>query len=194
MASFINLDSFYRDREVYPNENAYQVDARQTETWFAAARTTMSVAQNPSIKPREFATTVNIRYLSLPYTDDLAEMPIVFINFHSKEFKDIHLISSINGVQMDAKFVCRFDKIQNDRNGDPMWIHYQCNMEQTMRFKRGDPVVLSITTRSGNILPQQDTYVPTDADPTKQSQITFEITPYINDADYSNHTTTPFSF
>jgi hypothetical protein len=67
-------------------------------------------------------------------------------------------------------------------------------MEQTMRFKRGDPVVLSITTRSGDILPQQDTDVPTDADPTKQTQITFEITPYINDADYSNHTTTPFSF
>lgn len=193
MASFINLDSIHRDREVYPNENSYEVDARQVEMWFAASRTTMAIAQNPSIKPREFATTVNIRYFSLPYTDELSEIPILFINFRSKEFKDIHLISTINGVQRDAKFVCRFDKIQNDRAGDPMWIHYQCNMEQTMRFKRGDPVAFEITTRSGDVLPQQDTSVPDDPDPTKQSQVTFEITPYINDGDYSNHTVTPFS-
>lgn len=192
MSSFINLDSIHRKRDEYPNENSYTVDDQQTKTWYRSSRTVLATAQNPSVKPKEFATSVKLVYLSLPYTEELAEFPIVYVNFRSIEYKDIHLIQAISGTQSEAKFVCRFDKIQEDRNGDPLWIHYQCHMEQVMRFRRGDPVVFQVTTRSGSILPQQDS-APTDPpEPMKQTQATFEITPYINDGDYTNQTTTSF--
>lgn len=188
MSSFVNLDSILRERGIYPNENKYAVDSKQVETWFKSARTTMAVSQNPSIKPREFATAVNVRYLVVPYTDDLSEVPTLYVNFHSKEYRDIHLISSINGVHRDAKFICTFDKIQNDRLGNPMWIHYRCNMIQVMRFRRGDPVYLEIMGRDGNTLPQQDTSEPALSNPAKQTLVTFETVPYINDNSYSNQT------
>ena len=187
MATFIDLDSIFRDRETYPNENSYELLPKQVKAWFTSARTVRAYPQNPTSTPLEFATTVRISYLALPYTEDLAEFPRIYLNFESKLYKDIHLISAIDGKHPNAKFVCVPDRVQNDRNGDPLWIHYKCAMEQTMRFRRGDPIKFEITTRSDDILPQQDTSSPVDPDPTKQTVCTFEITPYIRDGDYTNN-------
>ena len=59
-------------------------------------------------------------------------------------------------------------------------------MEQTMRFKRDDPVSIKFTTRSGDTLPNTDTLVPNPPDPNQQTLITFEVIPYIRDNDYNN--------
>lgn len=186
MSNFIHLDSIYRDRETYPNENNYQVVGKQLDSWFRAARNVTPLPPNPSTQPLNFVLAVNIRHLVLPYSADLAEMPLVFVDFHCKKYQDIHLVSAINGTQPDARFICSFDKIQNDSAGTtPLWIHYKCNIEQVMRFERGDDVSITFTTRSGAVLTQQDTSPPDDADPTKQSLITFELTPYLRDGDYS---------
>lgn len=193
MATFIDLDSLWRDRDAYPNENSYQLGPKKIETWFQSARTVQSTAKNPNLRPLEFATTINVKSLTIPYTEDLSEFPRVYINFRSNNYKDIHLINAIEGRQSESKFVCVYDKIQNDRNGNPLWIHYKCDMEQTMRFSRGEPVLFEITTRSGAVLPQQDTPADQDADPTKQTLVTFEVTPYLIDNDYANHMSQPFS-
>ena len=185
MSTFIDLDSIQRDREVYPNPFDYEVTANQIKDWFRGARSVRPFPQNPNTQPREFATTVNIRHLIFPYSALLADFPVVYIDFHSATYKDIHLIQTINGIHADSRFICSFDKIQNDQFGAPLWIHYKCNMEQTLRFKRDDPVVFRVTTRSESILPNPDTVVPDAPDPFKQTLCTFEITPYIRDGDYS---------
>nr|QBK86408.1 MAG: uncharacterized protein LCMAC102_02030 [Marseillevirus LCMAC102] len=187
MSTFIDLDSIWRDRETYPNPNDYQLTPKQVDTWFPSARTVRAYPQNPTIQPLEFATTVNIHYLTLPFSETVSEFPRIYVNFRSDRYKDIHLIQAIDGKQPDAKFICNFDRIQNDSNGNPMWIHYKCSMEQTMRFDRGRPVLFQITTRDGSILPNLDTILPTPLDPTKQTLCTFELTPYIRDGDYDNH-------
>ena len=186
MANFIDLDSIWRDREVYPNENSYEVGPGQVDTWYKTARAVRAFPQNPGIQPLEFATTVNIIHLTLPYNETLAEFPRIYINFHSKRYSDIHLINSIDGKQINAKFICIPDNIQDDRNGNHLWIHYKCHMEQTMRFVRGEPVFFQITTRDGSVLPQSDTNVPNDANPLKQTLCTFEVTAYIRDGSYSD--------
>lgn len=193
MSTFIDLDSIWRDRDVYPNENNYELEPKQVETWFKSARSVRAFPQNPNTQPLEFATTINIKYLTLPYSETVSEFPRVYVNFRSKRYQDIHLINAIDGKQPYAKFICHLDRIQNDRNGNPLWIHYRCNMEQTMRFERGEPVLFQITTRDGTTLPQLDTSVPTPPDPTRQTLCTFELTPYIRDGDYDNHLVEPLN-
>jgi len=188
MATYVDLDSIQRDRETYPNPNNYELAPQQVKTWFREARTVRAFPQNPSTRPMEFATTVNIRYLTLPYNDEVAALPRVYINFRCRVYKDIHLIQTIDGIHSDARFICIPDRIQNDPvSGNPAWIHYKCNMEQTIRFIRDDPVILQITSRSGDVLPNTDTLEPLPADPNQQTLITFEVTPYIRDNDYTNN-------
>jgi len=186
MSTFIDLDSMWRRRDIYPNENKYQLEPKQVDTWFRSARSVRAHPQNPNIQPLEFATTVNIRLLTLPYSENVAELPRIYVNFYSRLYKDIHLINAIDGKQPTAKFICLFHRIQNDRNGNPLWIHYQCNMEQTMRFKRSDTIAFELTTRDGTTLPQLDNPSDQPADPTKQTLCTFELTPFIRDGDYNN--------
>lgn len=193
MASFIDLDSMWRDRESYPNENDYELGPRKVENWFKSARNVRTTARNPNVRPLEFSTTVNIRHMTIPYSETVSEFPRLYVNFHSSKYRDVHLIDSIEGRQTYSKFICIPEKIQNDSNGNPLWIHYKCCMEQTMRFERGDPVILQITTRDGSVLPQLDTNPDVPADPVKQTLLTFEITPYLIDGDYDNKLSQPMS-
>ena len=187
MSSYIDLDSNFRDREVYPNENSYRLTDKNTASWFEEARTVRPLPKNPTLRPLEFVATINITYLTLPYSNELSTLPRVYIDFHSMRYNDIHLISTIGGVKPYEKFICIPDRVQEDNNGTPLWIHYKCMMEQTMRFNRKDGIVFSISSRNGSVLPQQDTSVPDDPDPLKQTLCTFQITPYLIDADYTNH-------
>jgi hypothetical protein len=185
MANFIDLDSTWRDRDVYPNENSYEVDSHQVSTWCKNSRTVRALPQNPNTQPLDFSTTIAIKYLTLPYTDDLSELPRVYINFYSKKYKDVNLINSINNIQYNTKFICTHDRIQNDRNNIPLWIHYKCKMKQTMRFAMGEPILFQITTRDGTILPQLDTNIPDLYNPIKQTLCTFELIPLIRDGYFS---------
>ena len=187
MSTFFDLDSIWRDGEANLNPANYELTPAQVETWFPSARSVRAHPQNPSMKPLEFATSIKIHYLTIPYTESFAELPRIYINFRSKEYGDIHLIQAISGKQPDAKFICVFDRIQNDRNGTPLWIHWRCSMEQVMRFKRGDTIIFQITTRDGTILPIEDNPIPDPPDPLRQTLCTLEALPYIKDGDYDNH-------
>jgi hypothetical protein len=143
MATYIDLDSLHRDRENYPNENDYTVTASQVETWFTSARTIRALPANPILSIKEFVTTINIRDLALPYSDELAALPRIYIEFRSETYKDIRLINTIGGIHADTHFVCSPKRIQTDSNDIPIWIHYECHMEQTMRFEREDLFVFN---------------------------------------------------
>ena len=188
MSTFIDLDSVWRDKEQYPNENDYQLTSEQVATWFSSSRSVRAYPQNPAIQPLEFSTSVAISHLTIPYSDEVAAFPRIYVNFRSRRYNDVRLINTINGVQPSAKFICIPHKVQDDPvTGAPLWIHYQCNMEQVMRFSRGDEVVFQLTSRSGDILPQQDTSGADAPDPEKQTLCTFQITPYVRDGDFDNH-------
>jgi len=187
MASFIDLDSTWRDRTMFPNENKYELTPKQVVSWTKKARTVRAFPEDPALRPLEFVTTINLKYLTLPYTDLLSTIPRIYINFSSREYKDTRLINTIDGRLPESKFICQFDKVQSDSLGNPIWIHYKCEMEQTMRFKRDDTIILELTSRDGNTLPQNDNPPDQDPNPDVQTLLTFEVTPYIRDGDYDNH-------
>lgn len=191
MSNFIDLDSFYRDRETYPNENEYQISNQGVASWFRKSRSVTNLPQDPNTQPVDYVTSIRVKYLTLPYSDDLSEVPRVYIDFRSRDYKDINLISTIGGEHSQDKFICEFHKIQNDRNGDPLWIIYKCKMTQVMRFNRKDNVLLRISSRNGNTLPQQDDNIPSPPSSTKQSLVTFEIIPYTRDGRFDDHVTEP---
>lgn len=193
MSNFVNLDSISRDREQYPNPFDYELTPQQVNSWFPNARTVNPFPKNPSTQPIEFVTTINVQHLILPYNARFATLPIVYLNFRSRNFKDIHLIQTIAGAHPEVNFICEWDKVQSDDNGTPLWIHYKCHMEQTVRFTRDFPIIFQITTRDGNPLPGTDTLVPLDPDPLQQSLCTFEITTYLRDGDYDNHLIEPLT-
>ena len=193
MANFIHLDSISRDREQYPNPFDYELTPQQVNSWFRSARTVRAHPQNPSTQPLDFVSTINIRHIILPYNARFASLPILYINFRSRDYKDIHLIQTIDGVHPNSNFICEWDKIQENDSGQPLWIHYKCNMEQTMRFTRDRPVIFQITTRDGNPLPGTDNLPPQNPDPLQQSLCTFEITTYLRDRDYDNHLLEPLT-
>ena len=189
MSTFVDLDSQYRDFEIYPNPHSYELVPRQIETWFRKSRKVRAVQQGPHANPLEFATTVNMRYLTIPYTTELSAEPRVYVDFHSHKYNDIHLIQTIDGRHQTMRFICEQSRVQSDEGGTPIWIHYKCEMEQTLRFDRDNMITFQITTRDGEILPSNDNVLPASPDPTKQTLATFEISPYIRDNDYSNHMT-----
>jgi len=189
MATYVDLDSILRDREAYPNPADYKVVASQIKSWFGSARSVRAFPQDPNIKPLEFATSVQIRYLTIPYTEAFAILPRLYVVFKTSEYNDIHLLQTISGKHPDANFICEFDRLQFDINGNPVWIHFKCKTRQVMRFKRDSPVTFQVYTRDGNILPNIDTLVPVDPDPLKQILCTIEVVPYIRDTYFSNHMT-----
>lgn len=192
MSTFLHLDSKFRDREIYPNENEYEVTPEQSRCWFSAARTVRAYPANTLSQPLEFATSVKLLTLTLPYTVELASIPLVYVRFSSTDYTNLFLIKSINDTLKEATYICRFDRIQYDANNVPMYIHYQCGIEQVMRYSRDKPVKIAVVNRDNQVLPQQDDSTPNPPNDTAQTFFTFEITPYIRDGDYDNHMTSPY--
>lgn len=186
MATFIDLDSIWRERDGYPNENDYQLLPSQVKNWIKQPRTVNLFARNPSARPLEFTVSVKIIHLTLPYSTLLATYPRVYVNFRSRNYDDIRLIDTIGGVLPEAKFVCVQERIQYDELNVPVWIHFKCDMKQVMRFEKGQPIVFQIFGRNGIPLPQLDTDPEFNPDPNKQSLCTFEITPFEIDGDFSD--------
>lgn len=63
-------------------------------------------------------------------------------------------------------------------------------MEQSLRFRRDDTLVLRIFDNTGVTIPITDDLPPNPPNPARQVFITFEVTPTIRDADIDNHMVT----
>lgn len=189
MSSFIDVDSYWRDRATYQNPAEFDITAKQINGWVSRSRTVRANPQNPNNQPYEFATSIEIINLTIPYTTDTAVLPRVYIDMHSELYKDIYLINIADRVNKDARFICTFDKIQNDNMGNPTWIHYKCGMEQVCRFGRDSPIKFRVFDRNGVTLPLTDDLPPNPPNDLAQITTTFKITPYIKDGDYRNSLT-----
>lgn len=185
MATFVFLDSSFRDREMFANPADYAVTAAQIGTWFTAPTTVSALAQNPATQSRDFKKTVNVKYVITPYDSDLAAAPVLFLDFHSYRAPPQYMLRTINGHNRNCQFVLVQHKIQNDDIGNPIWIHWEARgAEQTVAFARDDTVVFSLSTATGVPLAIVDNPLPDELDPSKQTRALFEITPYARDNDY----------
>lgn len=188
MSTFLFADSSLRDREQFPNPAEYTIKKEQINGWFKHARTVRAHPSNPSSKPLEFATSIEIIQLITPYDDSFITIPTIMVDLHSQTYNDQYLISTIDGTNRDARFTLTFDKIQANGDGDPVWIYWKPVIgEQVTRFKRDEPIHFRVFTRDGNTLPITDTVPPVPLDPFAQTIATFQISPYIRDDDYDNH-------
>ena len=189
MSSYIDLDSIWRDREVYISPANYELTPKQVESWYNHARQISGYHQNPTLHTQEFSTSVQLKYLTLPYSAELEDEPRIYVDVHSRKYRDRNLINAPDARQPDAKFICQLDNIQFDSNAQKKWMHYTCIMEQVMRWRRNDPIVIKITDRYGNVVNIVDNPLPDDPDPDKQTFLTLELIPYIRDGSYDNHMT-----
>lgn len=67
MSTFIDLDSVWRDRQAYPNPCDYQLTPGQVDTWVRSAREVRALPQNANERPLDFATSINIISVTLPF-------------------------------------------------------------------------------------------------------------------------------
>ena len=189
MATFIDLDSSYRDRQQYPNPANYTVKDDQMSSWFTQGRTVRAFPQEIPKRQLEFVASLKLIHFVLPYSTALSGMPIIFVDIHTQRYKDRSLISTISNMHPSIKFVCEFDKYQVDSTGNPVWIHYKTNMNQVMRFSRKSALTFTVILLDGSVLFIQDNLPPLDPNASVQVHATFEVLPYIRDDEYSNHLT-----
>lgn len=196
MANYIHIDSSYRDKEEYPNENNFQLTAKQVQGWNKYARSVRPFPQNPSLQPLDFASSLKIVSIITPYSEFIAQQPYLFLCFGNIQsgvgYSDISLVSTINNHHNDIRFVLFQRKIQKDDSGQKIWIHWTSEMEQVTRFRRDVEMIMTLKTRFGVVLPSLDTD-PYQTDISKQVSCTVEITPYLRDASYDNHYTQPLT-
>jgi len=190
MSSYIDIDSEYRDNNLYPNPAQFTITADQVDRWFKHNRITNNLPNLPFKSPYDFVHVVKLKNLVIPYSVAFSTLRRIYVDFHTHQTKTYNLINCINGMNADAKFIAFYDRIQNDSAGNPYAIHYKCNMSQVMRFQNGQPVDFILRDKDDNILSITDT-TPTP-DPDVQVQATFEITPYVNSGEYDNHSLTPY--
>ena len=187
MASFIEIDSGLRDRELFVSPADFTIRAEQLDGWFRKARTTKAHQTHQNLKTLEFATSVELRNLITPYAAALADTPRLYVDFHCQDYNDLYLISSIDGVNRDARFVLIQDRIITSDAGVRTLISWNnIHGEQVMRFRRNSPVVIRVFTRDGVTLPIVDNALPLAPNPLAQIFLSFDIRPYIIDASYEN--------
>jgi hypothetical protein len=67
MATFIDLDSVWRDRVAYPNPCDYELTPSQILTWTKSSREVRAISANPNERPLDFVNSINLIFLTLPY-------------------------------------------------------------------------------------------------------------------------------
>lgn len=181
MSKYLDIDSVWRDSVEYPNPANFYVGANNVNCWYQYDRT---LTKGGNVKLDNSMYTINLVQLTLPYSDDLALLPRVYVNLASGDSKDKNLMFSMSNAQLNSKFVCYPCHIQKDASDNPIWIHYKSGMEQTMRMSFTADILFQVILRNGDVLVLTDDIIP---DPAKQVMATFNITPYFRDGDYDNH-------
>lgn len=197
MANFIDLDSTYRNINTYPNPASYTVEDKQVSTWPRAPRNVSNNSNRPGSNSVEYATSLHIRHLILPYTtytyvdktgatitSHTADLQRIYLDIRNSNFNDRQMLLSIDNVVGQFKFVLTREQIQFDSTGNPAWIHFGARMDQAMRFSRDKPVTINIAQENGYTIIITDT-TPTP-NPALQTYILSQVTPYFRDGAFQN--------
>jgi len=199
MATYIDLDSSYRNRATYPNPADYIVEDNQVKDWIREPRQVTAMSNRPGNKVIEFMQTVEIEGFTMPYTaitytdatgtvinTHTADLQRIYVDIHTVRYNDLRLIQTIDDKLNKARFVLLQDKIQRDSADQPFLIQYRTHrMDQAMRFSRNEPIKFSVMQERGFVINIADNGQAPD--PTKQIWVNLSIKPYYRDAEYSNH-------
>lgn len=193
MSKFIDVYSGFRDKTSQPNPANFTIRGDQVDTWFKFNRQTGSYGIPAPAFSGEFAVIMRLTSFVMPYTTnvggiDLSSEPVLYVNLDRHSNPSLRLIDGIDGKQADSKFVCRFDKYQEDDTNTRVWIHYKCDMTQVFSFNRDTEIDFTVRTREETVIQLNllESPVGDPPDPTVQVFATFELKPYYRDArDYS---------
>jgi hypothetical protein len=198
MATYIDLDSTYRNFTSYPNPANYVVEDSQVRDWIREPRQVNALSSKPGNKVLEFMQTVEIEGFTLPYTDityvdstgttiatHTADLQRIYVDVHTVRFNDLRMIQTIDDKINKSRFVLVQDKVQLNSLGNPFVIQYKTHrMNQAMRFSRNEPVKFTVMQENGfTIIIPDPGETP---DPLMQVWINLAIKPYYRDAEYSN--------
>jgi hypothetical protein len=134
MASFIDLDSFWRDRDIYPNPCQYELTPNQVALWTVSAREVRAIPQNPNSRPLDFVDAISVISASLPY-------PRVELFAPST----LHLISVISNTFTADGTVALNDIIMTSSPGFGNSIGLARNVEYHVINLAGNTFQLSLT-------------------------------------------------
>lgn len=67
MATFVDLDSVWRDRDSCPNPCSYELSPGQIDTWTQSSRTVRPLPQNQNTRPLDFVSAITCIAATLPY-------------------------------------------------------------------------------------------------------------------------------
>ncbi len=214
MSTYFHVDSRWRDRTVFDNPAEFLIPIEVSNGWRTVDRTVQAVRPHDKLQATNMVHTVKLLNLTLPFdfggevgTTFLDTHPFVYVTFQSTtQYKDMKLINTLENGKIvnktldsngnlvtvslkDAVFVAYCDKVQGTND----WIQYKCNMLQTYRINLKDSMNFRIFTVDGLTLAIVDDQPPTAADPAKQVNALFEVTPYIRDNEFSNHLVTLYN-
>lgn len=198
MATFIDLDSTYRNRTQYPNPASYTVDGTQIRTWYQSPRQVTQNSIRPGNRIVEFSQSLKIikfilPYVNVTYTDNAGiiqtvntgDLQRVYLDVHSVHYNDRQLIYSIDNKFSEARFVLTQERIQYSTLNVPTWVIFFTHMDQVTRFPRNEPVIINIMQEQGHTIVIPDVGV--TPNPLMQTYILLEIIPYFRDGEFSNH-------
>lgn len=187
MASFIDVNSLYRDYATHPNPADFTVHGDDQIGWFLTNRRVSSNSKNPAMLSSGFATSIKLESITIPYSDDFAILQRIYVEFRSNTtIGSTGLIQTMQNKVPDAMFACVLDKIQNDSDGNPVWLVWKGINDQVMRWDKNKDINFKIMTPTGSTLDIQDTDPP---DPANQVIAFFRFEPYSIDADYRDEET-----
>lgn len=205
MATYIDLNSLFRDANFYTNPAEYVVNATQVATWHRSPRTVSAHSARPGSRAVEFTQSVQCKQLTLPYTDykyisngqeisdHTANLQRIYLDVHTEKHNDRHLVSTIDNKISKAKFVLTRENIQFDISMNPISINFGCRMDQVMRFPRYEAIRINIMQEEGKTIFITDNISRDPSgniislDKAKQTWILLEVVPYYRDGDYNNH-------
>jgi hypothetical protein len=120
-------------------------------------------------------------------TVNTQDLQRIYVDIHSKRFKDFGLISTIDSYVNKARFVLTQQNIQFNTLGNPVWVNWTSHYtDQVMRFSRDEPIVVRIMEEEGNTLRIADNIFPIPPDPSLQTWVYLEVMPYFLDAKFVN--------
>jgi hypothetical protein len=67
MSTYIDLDSFWRNRSAFPNPCEYSLTPEQVATWTKSVREVRALPQNANERPLDFVSALNLLGATLPY-------------------------------------------------------------------------------------------------------------------------------
>jgi len=121
--------------------------------------------------------------------------PVLLFKIRCVTYKDNRNIRCLNGTHGNSTHILFRGGVTQGTSGAPAFIEWIAKAEQTQRWKLDDVIQFEFETRDGRVL---DVFKESpddqlkEKDPTRQSIISFIVTPFVRDGSFSNHFIDPY--